>query len=228
MKALATATLAVMALAAATPTVWAQDEAEVDPREIVKEIQKDLDELVDSYAKLAGDESKAGEKVVENIDKLLEGLDANQKDVINSINELLKNINQNQSSSSGGGGSQNSSSKGKGKGKNSKPRARDRNKDPKEKPGQGKPKPKGKKNDGSRKPDGPEKSRDQAGQKKDGKRPPGQREEKVPFIDDRVSWGKLPPETQQLLIENNFRDYFPDYDKAISDYLKSLNRRRKK
>ena len=225
MKALTTATLAIMALAISTPTVGAQDEGEIDPREIVKQIQKDLDELVDSYAKLAGDESGAGEKVVENIDKLLEGLDANQKDVVKSIDELLKNMKQSQSSSGGGGGQSSSS---KGKGKNGKPKARDRNKDPNEKPGQGKPKPKGKKPDGGKKPNGPEKSQDRPGQKKSGQRPPGSKKEKVPFIDDRVSWGKLPPETQQLLIENNFRDYFPDYDKAISDYLKSLNRRRKK
>ncbi len=226
MKPRAAAALAILVLAGAAPIARAQDETEIDPREIVKEIQKDLDELVDAYAKLAGDDSAAGEKVVTNIDKLLEGLDSNQKDVIKSINELLKNMKQNESSSGGGGG-QSSSSKGKGK-SGGKPKARDRNKDPKEKPGQGKPQQKGKKPSGNQQPDGPEKSQDRPGQKKSGQRPPNSGEEKIPFIDDRVSWGKLPPETQQLLIENNFRDYFPDYDKAISDYLKSLNRRRKK
>ena len=32
---------------------------------------------------------------------------------------------------------------------------------------------------------------------------------------------------RQLLVEDNFRDYYPDYQREIADYLKSLDKKKR-
>lgn len=222
-------TFAIAAVFAFALPLAAQDGGEEGPdeREIVKQIKKDLDTLVEDLAKLAsGETSGDGERVVDNIDKLLEGMGGSGDRVVGNIDELLKKMKKQQSQSSGGGGGGKSNPKPGGK-QQQPGKRRDRNqqgeKGQKDEPQQGK-KP-GEKPDGQGEPKGGDDERTPK-QGKDPRKPPESAQERVPFLDDREVWGTLPPEVRQILIESSYRDYFPEYEREISEYMKSLNRRR--
>ena len=203
---------------------------EPDERETVKQIKKDLDTLVEDLAKIAtGGAAEKGDRVVDNIDKLLKnmgGSGGSGDRVVDNIDELLKQMKM-QQSQSGGGGGQGQQKPKPGEGQQRPSQRRDRN----QKGEQGQDGPK----DGQqqqKKPDG-EGDQPTAGddtrdpkQGKNPRKPPGSREERVPFLDDREVWGTLPPEVKQILIESSYREYYPEYERDISEYLKSLNRRR--
>lgn len=192
-------------------------------RKIVKQIKEDLDTLVEDLARLSTGEGKdEGDRVVKNIDELLEGMGGSGDRIVSNIDELLAKMKKQSSSSSGGGGGK---SKPSGQRKQRPGQRRDRNqqgeKDQHDQPHGKKPD----EQDGNSKPNGGEDER-MPKQGKDPRKPPESDEERVPFLDDREVWGTLPPEVRQILIESSYRDYFPEYEREISDYLKSLNRRR--
>ena len=214
--------LAVLALTIVTSApLLAQEEEKFDRAEAIKKIKTDLDKAVETLAELSGTglNGEAGKRAVENIDKLLDGMQSSQGQIVDNIDQLIRNMKQSKSKSKGKG-KESKSSKSKPK-NNQSQQKRNRNQKPQDKKREGK---KDQPKNGE-KPEGGEEDKEP----KQGKQPrkaPGADEEKVPIIDDSQAWGMLPPEVRQLLIENNFRDYFPDYQKEIADYLKSLNRRR--
>lgn len=216
---------ALFALALPLP---AQDGGEEpDEREIVKQIKKDLDTLVEDLAKIAtGGAVEKGDRVVENIDKLLKDMGGSGDRVVDNIDELLKQMKMQQSQSSGGGGQGQQQSKS-GQGQQRPSQRRDRNQKgeqgQKDGPQEGQ-QPQQPNGEGDQ-PKGGEDTRDPK-QGKDPRKPPESQEERVPFLDDREVWGTLPPEVKQILIESSYREYYPEYERDISEYLKSLNRRR--
>ncbi len=215
----------------------AQDEADFDPRAAIKQIKKDLDTIVEDLAELSGSnlDSEKGERVVENIDKLLQGMQESQDRVVSSFDDLIQKMKSKKSkssSSSSSKGKQQSNSKGsKSKGKSPKKGSRrDRNKE--RQSGKGKPESKGEEEKGSKPGEDGEPKDSQQGDgdlrnTKTGRKSPKSGREETPVQIDAKGWGHLPAEVRQLLIDKNFRDYFPDYEREISDYLKSLNRRKK-
>ncbi|MCA9320011.1 MAG: hypothetical protein KDB53_04715 [Planctomycetes bacterium] len=207
----------------------AQGAPDDESKKIVQQIQKDLESLVDEYAKLSGNDSLAetGERVKNNIDKLLDGLDQQQNRVMSNIDQLIEQQKQQSSSSSGGEGQSKGQSKPQSKGEK-----RDRNQEPKDgkdgkdgkQGGEKKPQPK----PGQSDPKSGEKSGQDPEQANNGRKTPGgEAEQRIDVVDDSLYWAGLPPETKQFLIENNFREYFPDYEREISEYLKSLNRKKR-
>lgn len=242
------------------PSAFAQEE-EFDPRKAVEEIQKDLDAIVEGLAELGTKtvNPEAGERVVENVDKLLEDLQKSQSRVVNNIDSVLKNMKSSKSSSSSSSSSssqsqsQSQSQSGQQSGQQRPSGRQDRNQGREgrrenqsgnqpqgsQKPQGGKPEEEGSEGeqggkDGEQEGQKPEGSQgkpkggenQKSSQSKAGRQAPGSGRDVVAPLRDREGWGYLPNEVRQLLIEKNFRDYFPDYEREISDYLKSLNKRR--
>ncbi|MCB9831315.1 MAG: hypothetical protein H6807_02490 [Planctomycetes bacterium] len=218
--------LALFALLVPATRGLAQEE--FDPREAIKEIKKDMARLREDFARLQGDTStEKAERVIENIDKLLEGLQNSQSGVIGKIDELIRNQKLQDSSSSSSqdpqqGKQKSQGNQGKGQ-KQPKPQSRDHNQKPgdqkRDEPQDGESKEPGDQPTGKENHDKPEQSERNLKQ-------PDSGTEVVPVIQDAEVWGRLPPEVRQLLIERNYRDYYPNYEKEIADYLKALNRKR--
>ncbi|MEZ6195705.1 MAG: hypothetical protein R3F20_08245 [Planctomycetota bacterium] len=255
------AAFALLATLFASP-LRAQEE-EFDPREAIKKIQKELDQIVENLAELSSRkiDPEAGDRVVSDIDELLRDLSSSQAGVVQNIDEILAKMksresknsssnssqsqSQSQSNSQSQSGSSSQSGSESGSRGGSKPQdrnaggRRDRNegnqgrkegqgqpqgKKPGEEPG-GKPESEGGKPQGGEgDPKGGENAQDNQ-QSNSGRKAPGSGSERVDPEFDRQGWGYLPSEVRQLLIEKNFRDYFPDYDREIADYLKSINKR---
>ena len=214
--------IALVCAAVLAPGALAQEGEEFDPRKVIKEIQEDLSSLVDEYAALSSGKSvgESGKRIVDNIDKLLEGIQNSQDRIVDNIDEIIKQKKKSSSSSSSSSQQQQQQQQQQGK-----PQSRDRNQQQKDR--QRNQRQQGKKPDGEQQPKGSEHESQRPEQSKGGRKAPGSKEERVPFVDDANRWGLLPPETRQLLIENNFREYFPDYQREISDYLRSLNRKKR-
>ena len=220
----------LLLVAFAAPASLAQEETEeeFDPKKVVKQIQEDLDSIIESMAELSGQvSSERGKKVVENIDKLLEGMQGAQSSVVGQIDKLIDNLKMQQSrqnSSSGGGQQQNKSGKGKGKNQQRPQSRRDRNQREGERQRE--------QNGSKPQKDGkdPKSGQESSGtpKQKQGDKSPDSQAKNANLPRQAGEWGFLPPEMRQALIENNFREYFPNYEKEIRDYLKSLNRRRRR
>lgn len=221
------------------PLAAQQGPEEERAKELVRQINEDLEQIIKDLSTLSGRQgAEAGDRVVENIEKLLEGLSGNQSDVVKNIDELVKQI----KTKSGGSGESNSNQppkdgkpQGQKSGKQPKNgRKSDKNKGegdkerggqkPEEKGGekesQGKPEKQG---DGD--PEGGENPKDPK-QARSGRKPRDKDPEinkQDPILD---AWGFLPDEMRQKLIEGNFRDYFPNYEREIGEYLKSLQKKR--
>lgn len=201
----------------------AQEGEEFDPRAVIKQINKDFETILQSMSGLTGTSSAEEQRrVVEQIDELIDSMQKSQGDVVNRIEELIKNMKQSQSSSQSSSNQQRQN-----KNKNQKQRGnqqrRDRNQGPqnKERAGQPKNQPRGENEprDSSEESGTPEQSRR-------GRKPPKSDEELYRQILEQGQWGDLPPEARQKLINTNFRDWFPDYEREIGLYLKSLSRKR--
>lgn len=222
---------AVLCLSA--PAVQAQDEP-FDPREAVKKISEGFDTILESLNEMsATDASVSGSEVVDNIDKLLDSMKAAQDDVVKNIDDLIRNQkrqNSNSSSSSGSSkGQPKQGSSGQPQGKQGGGKKRDRNQSDGEgkKPGDQKKEEAGKKPGEDGEPQG-EKSTEKSEQTNGGRRPSDKPQEVYRQILEAGGWGYLPDEMKQRLIESNFRDWFPDYDREIRDYLKSLSGSRRR
>lgn len=223
-----------------TTRVSAQEPDEFNAEEVVKKINEDLEKILKDMSTLSGaGAAETGERVVENIDKLLEQMQKSQGDVVKNIDELIKNI-KTSPSGSGGSGQQQSQKKPQKSGKQGSKQQVDRNqaegqKDRKEggqkkedekKQGGSEPKPGEEKKDGEGDPESAEKSDGEKSQSREGRRMKDRNPEKVDHNQVLEAWGFYPNEVKQKLIEGNFRDFFPNYEREISEYLKSLNKKK--
>ena len=233
----ATGRLTLMLIAAVlcltAPTVQAQDEP-FDPREAVKKISEGFDTILESLNEMsATDASTSGDEVVDNIDKLLDSMKTAQDDVVKNIDNLIRNQEQQKSNSSSSSGSskgqpkQGSSNKPQGNQDGGKKRDRNQSEGEGEKSGGQKKEEDGQKPGEDGEPQG-EKSTEKSEQTNDGRRPSDKPKEVYRQILEAGGWGYLPDEMKQRLIESNFRDWFPDYDREIRDYLKSLSGSRRR
>ncbi len=228
-----TAAIAVLV----SPVTSAQDEP-FDPREAVKKISEGFDAVLESLNEMSTSEAQEnGEEIVEDIDSLLESMKGAQDDIVNNIDELIRNQklqSSNSSSSSGSSSQQQQKPNQSGKPQNQQNggKQRDRNQEdgenqtPGEKDGEPKNEPGGKPGEGGE-PKGQE-----TGQKpeqgKNGRKPHEKPTEIYRQILAAGGWGYLTVAMSQRLIESNFRDWFPDYDREIRDYLKSLSGARRR
>lgn len=203
----------------------AQDEGQFDPKKAVKQIKDDLESVLEDLSSLNGGEvdPKKGKEIVDQMDELLKQMKGSQDRIVDNIDQLIKNMKKNPS------GSPSQKQQDQKPKQDQKPQKSQDKRDRNQKPKDGeRDQPKDKKGE---KPEGQSKPGDQESQKKpkqgtQKKKAPDSGVEKVPFTPDTEQWGNLPAETRQLLIEKNFRNFFPDYHKEINDYLKSLNRKR--
>ncbi|MFT7618628.1 MAG: hypothetical protein ACI97A_002275 [Planctomycetota bacterium] len=214
--------LALIAVVVLPVVSFAQDEGEFDPKKAVKEIKEDLDSVLEDLSSLNGGEvdPEKGKDIVNQMDELLKQMKGSQSRIVDNIDNLIKNMKKNPS----GSPSQGEQDKKKKDQKKKEQEKRDRNEKPKDGERDEPKDQKGNKPQGEQKPDGQDPQKDPK-QGKQKKKAPESGVKKVPVTQDSENWGNLPAETRQLLIEKNFRDYFPDYHKEINDYLKSLKRK---
>ncbi len=226
MKKLTPIAIALFVILSGSPVLVAQDDDSFDQKKAIKQIKADLDKVLQDLSSLSSDkvDPKTGKHAVDQMDELLKNMKNSQGRIVTNIDDLIKNMKMDPSSSPSdqpNDSQQKSQQQKKDKNKQDK---RDRNKKPEEskrdqKENQDGKKPKGKKKPGA---DDQEKKKNKNG--KVPQKPEDSGEEKIPVIQDSESWGHLPSEVRQLLIEKNYRDYFPNYGDEISDYLKSLKK----
>ncbi len=193
-----------------------------DPAELMRQIRRNMSRIEEEFSKLGPASTERGEQVRKDIERLLEGLQKRQGQVVKDIDDVIKQLKKSDSSSSSGGGGGKSDSQQNQK--NS--QARDRNKP--QKPQDGKQKGQKKDQQGKEQKDGgkednSQKERD-AGKNTNTKQPPPPaRLEKVAHPDLNEIWGNLPKELRQKLVDRNFDDFTPEYENEVQEYFRRTN-----
>jgi len=142
--------------------------------------------------------------------------------VVKDIEAIIKAF---KSSGGGQGQGRQQQSSGKQKRGQKSPESRDRNRSERQKgkkPGQQKKK--------SRKPRGAKEDNRQknppGGRNQNANRRPPQRKEDARFRNLEGKWGLLPPEKRQRLVDRNFKDFTPEYEREIKAYFKKILKER--
>jgi len=199
------------------PALPAQGGEEVDIKELIKQIRRNMMEVekeIDRVESEAASDQAARAK--ENLDKLVESMKGRSDQIASDIDEIIKNMKPGQGKGQGQGQGQ---SKGKGKSQG-KPKSRDGNR--RENEGQRPQNSDGQPRDGS---DEDNTEKDQAGgRNKDGNKKPEPKRVRVPVNWDEERWGHLPPELRQRLIDRNFKDFTPPYAQELKEYYKKIGR----
>lgn len=214
------ANLMLLLLAVFAPALVAQEpaEPEVNPQELLRQIQRNMEAVEKGLDELATEDAKAaGRRTVDDLNKLIDSLKSSGRQVTSDIDTIIRQM---KSSGGGGGGGGGGRSQSKSKDRNqSKERgsAKDRNKpEPSQQPGGGKP--------DSGKPE-ENTAKDQPG----GANGPGNTRPEDPrekFRQELLEgrWGVLPPELRQRLVERNFREFTPEYQEELRAYFRRLAR----
>ena len=198
-------------------------EPEIDPGELLRQIQRNMEAVEKGLDELATEDAvAAGKRTVESINKAIEEMKNSGQQVTKDIDTIIKQMKSSGGGGGGGGGGQ-SSGKGGQQGRNSgkeRGSAKDRNK----------PEPGSEKNGEGQKPEAKGGAEDNTG-----KNPQGGRNENGPTRPDdprerfrqellEGRWGVLPPELRQRLIERNFREFTPEYQEELRAYFRRLAR----
>lgn len=216
MKTLTTLTLALTFLA--TPLAAQGGPGgglQAELTELVRQIRRNMLETEKSIDKVETEAASAGDQATrEKLDELVEKLKGGGRQITGDIEELIKKIPR---SGGGGGGGQSPSSQGDSQSKDQSG-SRDRNQ--RENPGgqpQGGEQPEGQNQQGGAEGEG-ENPRD--GRNQRGDRKPEDRREVVPAPDDAQRWGFLPEELRQRLLDRNFREFTPEYQRELKNYFR--------
>ncbi len=228
----ATPALGLVLVLSMLPAAAAQPGGD-DPAELLRQIQRNMTEIEKALSGIdATGAAGRGEQIVEDLERLVSGLRSRQDQIVKDLDEILKRMKLQQSSSQS---QQNQDQQQSPKsGRNQKPRARDRNQggrqDPKDrKEGQQGQDPKDESAKRGEDPKSPEnnKGKDEAeGENRAGtarRDPAGRRVDAARIID---RWGLLPEETRQRLVNDNFRDFTPEYEEEIRQYFRNLPARK--
>lgn len=234
-------------------SAFAQEPAtdEVDPKELMRQIKRNLTKIEDDLQKVESSSASAkAAGVKEDMDKLVETMRRRQDQVTKDIDEMVKQMKA-QQGGSGSGSSQSKSKSGSksqsgGKSKNrnqseggkkgDQPQSGEQPQGGEQPDGEGekggkenkpgskggkKPKP-GEKEPGSEgNPEGGGKGGKQ--ENKQGPRPNDPKARVVVRPNINEVWGRLPKEVRQKLTDKNFEDFTPEYEAEVKEYLRRTN-----
>lgn len=215
------ASIVLLSLAAFAPSLAAQEPTEpaVNPAELLRQIQRNMEAVEKGLDELATEDAKAaGRRSVEDLNKLIDSLKSGGRQITTDIDTLIREMKSSSSGGGGGGGGEKSKSQSKDRNQ-SKERggAKDRNKpEPSQQPGGGKP-------DNGKTEDNTAKDQPGGANGPGNTRPEDPREKfRQELLEGR--WGVLPPELRQRLVERNFREFTPEYQEELRAYFRRLAR----
>lgn len=208
--------LGMAALALSAPHALSQG-LPPEVTDLIRQIRRNMIETersIDQVESEATTENATAAK--KRLDELLKKLDQGGKQITNDIDEVIKKIPRG-GGGGGGGGGQSSSSSGSDSQGQDQSGSKDRNQ----------------RDDSGGQPEGESKGQQQqngggdsngenpeGGENRPGRRKPEDRTEVVPSPDDAQRWGFLPEELRQRLLDRNFREFTPEYQRELRNYFR--------
>ena len=207
-----------------------QSDDELRAKELIARISKEMariDELLLQVDETSPERVKQSlSDVQENIDKLLKNVQAQQGEVIEGIEELVRLTKYTKSNQGQGDPSPDQQD---GEGQDQKNRQRDRDAEPDDLKYQGDPaeREKPKPDNAEQNPQSGKEDQSEPEQNRDGKKPPPSDTEKFQREDVSGRWGNLPPKVAEMFM-NLSPDQFPaKYRKLLEQYYKKANDQKK-